>query len=477
MDTTTKNFLTDTFILLLNRACIITANVVVMILFSYSLQKELYGSFQAIWFQISIFGTIAGLGLSIYLFSYSFDKIRQLAISIPKNYYWRYGLFLLLICGIFIATSLISNQSMLPDTSSILAWSIYFLCFAFTLVGETLLIIAKRLKQVLFIAVFYTISYIFIAYLFAKDIITFNHYIIALGICILIKTIAIIYFLRQAFHTKQTVTLKIEELTISKAKQHWTQIGIFDILQFCFRNIDKLIVSYLLSKTMVATYLNATYEIPIFALLFASLQNTTLLQLNKKTISNAGIASITYQTNALLGLCITAIMSVLICYPATFLNFVFSAKYEDATLLFTIALLKMPCYWFNLNTVFQIKERGDILNKGLLIDILCTLSCMAILYPFMHIYGLLIATLIGTYIQTGYNIFQFKKITQAPILTFIPLRKWLNYILIYSLANSCLYYILQLCNSNQSWNMFIQGGIIGIASLVFIIKKYKQISY
>ncbi len=469
-----NNFIKDSIGLLLNRGSVIVANLSIIILFSHILQKDTYGAFQSFWFQLSIYSTIAGLGLSIYLYSYSKEKINTLLKIIFKRYLYKYLLLLSILSIAFVCNITFSNATLASSSISKLCIFFYFLTFSVNLILETFNIIFDNIRKVVIIAWLYTLSYILTSIAYAENYINLDFYLLILACISSFKTILLGAWMYHKIDLKNTHNLENAHTVIQQAKKHWLHIGIYDILQLIFRNIDKLIISYLVSKALLATYFNATYEIPIFALVFSSIQNASLLRINKQAPNDQEIARITLNSNIFLGIFISAALTFLAIYNVQFLTLVFSEKYAAASGLFLVALIKVPSYCFNLNPYFQYKERGDILNKGLVIDIICTLMLMLPLYYLLSLEGILIATIIGTYTQIGYNIYQFNKHSKIAITKFIPIKEWTIYLLLFGGINVALYYLLELIQQKTMINMFIQFGITGIIAIVLLYKHYRS---
>lgn len=448
----------------------ILTNLLVMIASSHVLDTTTYGQIQTFWLHTSVFATIIGLGLATFLFSYTPEKIVTIWHAFSKTFKIRLALIVSILAAIYVGVQLATNASFYQDYNVSLVLWVYILCFSIGLVLDALCVIFGKQQWLIWVSLGNAACYGlghwgFINGLWSSDALV---YILAGGACL--KAVTLTGALKSAFRN----IAPTENIVLKQVYQHWLHLGVYDIFQMMFRFLDKFILSLLITKTLLAIYTNATYEIPIFSIVFVSVQNASLGLMQRDTAPQA-VTNIIKQTSFLLGVfCIAA--TVFFLFNATsFITLIFSEKYLIGLPLFYIACFKIPVYMFNVLGYFQLKEMGKKLVKHTYIDFIVTLLLAIPLYYWGGLEGLSIALLIGSYVFVALNVRQIKKVTNQSVVTFLPIKEWLGLAVFFTLLN---FVLVQFVQPNIYFNdtlvFIIRLCINAIVGLILLIRFKKQ---
>src|SRR5690554_1819674 len=110
-----------------------------MYFYAHHLTKNEYGQYQSFWAQLNIFNAIAGLGISLFVFTYKPNQLIQLFKKIKRKYYMIYFLFLI-GCGLLLGFMQLSNQVSFPFVI------LFLIVFALSNISDALMIVFRRMK-------------------------------------------------------------------------------------------------------------------------------------------------------------------------------------------------------------------------------------------------------------------------------------------------------------------------------------------
>lgn len=468
-----SSFLKNTIVIFSNRALVILTNLLVMIGSSHLLDTATYGQIQTFWLQTSVFATIIGLGLATFLFSYTQEKIVAIWHTLSMRFKYGIGAAIFMLSAIYVIVQYFTNAAFYNHFGVGIALWLYILCFSVGLVLDALSVIFNKQRWLILTSVGNAVIYGIGHWGFLQQYWDSDVLIVVLAFGAIAKCALLLKSLQPSFQ-ENTIS---EPIHLSSIYKHWLHLGVYDIFQMVFRFLDKFILSLLITKSLLAIYTNATYEIPVFSIVFVAVQNASLGLMQRKDTSPLTIATVIKQTSFLLGIFCIAATIFFLFNASSFISIVFSEKYLVGLPLFYIACLKIPVYMFNVLGFYQLKELGNLLVKHTYIDFVVTLLLAIPLYYFGGLEGLSIALLLGSYVFVALNVLKIKKVTNQKIVTFLPIKEWGGIAVFFTLLN---FVLLQLIHPNVYFNetlvFFIKliiNAVIGFVLLVRFKKQFK----
>jgi hypothetical protein len=125
--------------------------------------------------------------------------------------------------------------------------------------------------------------------------------------------------------------------------------------------------------------------------------------------------------------------------------------------------LVLPIRAYPFTALLQSEHRGDIINKGAMIDFVMACILMYPLYLALGLPGMALSFVISTYWQAAYYLQQTAKLIKVPITDLVPFRLLLRKFFTYGLLMAIVFLLAQ--------NIFKDLGsifIIGICSLIVL---------
>lgn len=439
-----------------------------MLYCSHKLSTQLYGQVQTLWLHTSVFATIIGLGLATFLYSYNAEKLYQIWHQISAKFKLKVGIIVASLALLFVVIQLIVNGAFYSDYTLWPVLFIYILTFSIGLVLDALAIIFNRLGVLIAASIGFAVCYSIAHWGFVNEYWGSSTLIYIITITAAIKCICIVLALRKIRNSKCA-----ESVDLSKVIKHWIHIGVYDIFQMVFRFLDKFILSFVITKSLLAIYTNATYEIPVFSIVFVSIQNAGIQLFHQKR-DEEQILDIIKKTSFLLGVfCISAFVFFLF-NGESFMRIVFSEKYIIGLPLFYIACFKILVYMFNVVGYHQYKEQGQLLVKHTYIDFLFTTILGIPAYMIWGLYGLTVVMVLGSFLFVGLNIYAIKKATTMNVAAFLPIKEWIGLLLFFVLLNFVLNGFSEVFIDNAILSFLTKLIINAIIALILLFRFKKQ---
>ena len=250
-----------------------------------------------------------------------------------------------------------------------------------------------------------------------------------------------------------------------KIKALWLQLGINDVITVLFRWADKFILSLILAKELFAVYFNGSAEIPFLPILFSAVSSAAVQHWANNHVAqeSQNKIPILHYSARILSSIMFPLFFFFIFFNESFLTIVFSAKYVSAIGIFVCTQLVLPLRAYPFTALLQSEHRGDIINKGAMIDFVMACILMYPLYVLLGLPGVALSFVISTYWQAAYYLQQTAKLIKVPITDLVPFRLLLRKFFTYGILMAAVFLLAQ--NFYQELDSIF---IIGICSLIVL---------
>jgi O-antigen/teichoic acid export membrane protein len=442
-----------------------------MIFFSHRLSKQDFGVYQSFWVYLMMLSTIACGGLGLLIYTYNTATIRQILKQLKRQYFVWYFLFAIVVGLLFYL--LLSRDAALPGSITFFITAmLFFLTYSWSIILESILFVDKRNHLLLWISGVYSVLYLAIHYWAVQSAFNLMHLIMGLAVISVIRfAVMLPNALKAISNSDQNDAVAIHPKRIFKG---WIALLIFDTSQIVFRFFDKFIVTFLVAKELTAVYMNGTIDIPFIPLLFAAVSNAAILQLNNaKERNNKRTLDIIQQSSKNIATLVIPIFCFLMVFRNELIQFVFSEKYMAAVPIFAISIFKILTYLFTVPFLLQFRQRGDLLNKGAILDIVCTSVLIFPLYRFMGLNGIILSFVISSFIQIFYYTWCAAHILRISVGSILPYKNWLLKFVLF-LGFCFLSQIMLIKYLAPLPALIVSGLLIAAGSLVWLFIEYKN---
>ncbi|MDI9320491.1 MAG: hypothetical protein QM530_08480 [Phycisphaerales bacterium] len=435
---------------------------IVWVYASQQINSSQYGLFQKIWSQLFVFVAIGTIGFPVLVLTYSASKAAAILHLLKAKGIGLYGLFVLLLAILF---GLLQQHN---QANLFLLSALFFIVFVAIVLADALLIVFKSFKAIIALNFVYALLFCAIHFWNISQGFELSQLLFQLILLCLARLLACMLFIVPQYKIHLATATIIETTDWSKIKKLWLQLGINDIINVLFRWIDKFILSLLLSKEWFAIYFNGTIEIPFLPILFSAVSSAAVQHWANHHIARAGASKIPllHYSARILSSIIFPLFFFFIFFRVAFLSVIFSPQYVSAVWIFVCTQLVLPVRAYPFTAILQSEHRGDIVNKGAVIDFILACVLMYPLYLLMGLPGVALSFVLSTYWQAGYYLLQTSKIIQQPISVLIPFKLLLRKLLVYALVFALSFYAAQsIFHSNMA--QFICGTAVLLILIVF----------
>jgi O-antigen/teichoic acid export membrane protein len=419
------------------------AFTIVGIFASKTLSTGAYGQFQNFWIQLFTLSAIATIGFPIFILTYSASKALAILRQINRRGKWIYSVFSLSLLLVFYglqSTNL--DQSVWIAPLVLGSFIVLVFCDALLLVFKSYkgLISSNALFAVMFCGIH--ISQLQHNYSLVLQ------YVLLLCLARITFSLWLIRRCIQALSTNHPEELAHEEW--QQTKKLWWHLGINDTINVLFRWIDKFLLSFLLLKEVFAIYSNATNEIAFLPIIFSAVSSAAIQHwaVHHQQQANAQhkIPLLHYSAQILASI-IFPLFFFLMLFRVSFLSTVFGPTYVSGISIFVCAQLVLPLRAYPFSALLQSMHRGDIINKGALIDFMIACVLMYPMYLLLGLPGIALSFVISTYWQAIYYLRHTARLLGLSIASLIPmqslLQKWIIYGCIFTLAYTISHYFIK----------------------------------
>lgn len=429
---------------------------------SQQINSSQYGLFQKIWSQLFVFVAIGTIGFPVFVLTYSASKAAAILQLLRAKSIGLYGLFVLLLAILF---GLLQQHN---QANLFLLSAVFFIVFVAIVLADALLIVFKSFKAIIAINFVYALLFCVIHFWNIHHGFDLSQLLLQLLLLCLSRLLVCMLFIVPQYKIQLAAQVVIESSDWSKIKKLWLQLGINDIINVLFRWIDKFILSLLLTKELFAVYFNGTIEIPFLPILFSAVSSAAVQHWANHQIAQDSTNKIPllHYSARILSSIMFPLFFFFLFFRVEFLSIIFSPQYGSAVWIFVCTQLVLPVRAYPFTAILQSEHRGDIINKGAVIDFILACVLMYPLYLLMGLPGVALSFVISTYWQAGYYLHQTSKIIEQPISALIPFQLLLTKLLVYALVFGLSFYAAQSIFGSDM-ERFICGTAVLLVLIVF----------
>ena len=432
-----NSFVGNAFYIFLIRFFPTLANFLVLIYFSLHLEKPQYGTYQNFWVQLIVLSTAAGVGLSVWMVSYTPAFLVQLFRSVKKYNY------LLLVAWLFIVSFVFASLQSPHVALSLVLLSSFLIVYTISALFETFVIVCKKYKTMAVVNLLYAITFCYIHQYSITHSLSLSVLFTHIFILLFIKLLCIFIVAFRSIKSIVPTSDEINTLELTTAKKLWMHLGFYDVLQRLFSWMDKFIISLFLTQELSAIYFNGSIDIPFLPILLGAAGSAGLMLLaqnNKKTDAEYA-THLTKYSARILSAIVFPLFFFLLIYRSEIFSVVFAGRYQQAIPIFFISILVLPLRAYNFTSLLQNHSKGAIINIGAIGDILLAAILMYPLYVWLGLPGVALSYVISTYCQALYYLYHSARLVHQPISHLLPLFNWAMKLILFFFVFIVIHYL------------------------------------
>lgn len=245
------------------------------------------------------------------------------------------------------------------------------------------------------------------------SILAFNSNLMSFIICIcIIDIIKYIFIVIEILGYYKDFKFELKFPELWEEIKYSIPVGLSNIIGTVFKLLDQNMVSFWFSPIEYSIFVNGAFEIPFINVITGSITSVFLPSFTRMYINNEKekILYIWKQSMVYTSILLIPIMVYLVCFPETFIVFLFSERYIESSSIFRIYQLTLPIRAVNFGTLFLVSGNQKIVLKSNIINIILGIILNIIFIKNYGYKGAAIATVIGTYILTLIYIYYIKKV-------------------------------------------------------------------
>ena len=434
------------------------ANLLVVIWYSRQLPQDTYGNYQHFWIQLYVLAPLTCMGIHVLAVNYRPGFIMKLLNSIKARQYVFFTFWVILLSVVFAVL-----QCDALHISFIIPF-LYLLCYTLVVIFESFLIVFRSYQwlvatNIIFSATFFAIHWYLLGHSFSlQTLFTYLLIITVLRLCVY-SGVAIANMQQYSEEEHE------EEYKISKIRELWLHLGLYDVTQVLFGSIDKFVISLALTAQLSAIYYNGSQPIPFLPMLLGAAGSAVLIQLARGTKKNekAEAVQLMNQLGRVLSCLIFPAFFFLFFYGAPLLIGLLGDKYRPAIPIFMVSLLVLPVRAYHFTTILQRMHKGSIINIGSIGDLILACALIYPLYLWKGLPGVALSFVISTYVQAAFYLYYTAKLLDVSVLKLIPYVNWIIKLIVFATLFIGIRYL-----GNRQFTTGIQL-ILGGAAMVVMI--------
>lgn len=438
--------------------------------FSQRLNTEAYGQYQNFWIQLFFVSAIGTIGFPIFALTYPAPKLLSIFRCISGFQYFIFSVFLLCLSCIFGAFQFYTNNS------DLILSAVFLALYVAVALSDAILIVFKSFKALISLNIVYSLLFLLLHYWKVNNNIPFVDFLKALSLLYCFRLTVNVVLIKRNKNNMQNPSVPIEDADWLRIKKLWLQLGLNDIIQVLFRWVDKFILSFILAKELFAVYTNATIEIAFLPLIFSAVSSAAVqhwAHQQQAKSSNSQIAVLHY-SSAILSSIVFPLFFFLLFFREEFLINIFSEKYISGVWIFVCAQLVLPVRAYPFTALLQSHHRGDIINKGSLIDFILACILMYPLYLLMGLPGVALSFVISTYWQAGYYLKHTSKLLKIPIAQLIPMGALLRKFAVFALVFGGAYFIFAHTINNTKIIFWSGMSLLALCGSIALLYEWNK---
>jgi len=310
-------------------------------------------------------------------------------------------------------------------------------------------------------------------------------------ICIcIIDIIKYIFIVIEILNYYRDFKFKTTSFKLLEEIKYSIPVGLSNIIGTVFKLLDQNMVSLWFSPIEYSIFVNGAFEIPFINVITGSITSVFLPTFTKmyENDEKDKILYIWKQSMVYTSILLIPIMVYLVCFPETFIVFLFSEKYIESSDVFRIYQLVLPIRAVNFGTLFLVSGNQKLVLKSNIINITLGIVLNIIFIKNYGYKGASTATVIGIYVLTLIYLYYIKRIYNVPyskiffgdkllkillvsIICILPIcflnKNILNNIYMYILISIIYFLVCVLC--------FLILKVFDLKELKNILNSYKNI--
>ncbi|MBC7553310.1 MAG: oligosaccharide flippase family protein [Taibaiella sp.] len=459
-------FYSNSFLIFIIRFFPSLANLLVISWYAKMLPQSVYGDYSHFWIQLSVFYPLICFGIHMLAITYPPALLSRLVNALLKRHFVLFGIWAVAIGSAFAAL-----QWLKTGIPFIIPFC-FIICYAFTFILESFLIVYSSFKTLIVTNVIYSAAYWLVHLYVLKN----SFSLVALFAYLLVVVIVrMLVYLFVAFRSHSSFPVAGNRETVEKLniKTLWLHLALYDVVQNASVWIDKFIISLVLSSGMSAIYYNGAQNVPFLPLILSAAASAALMQMaGVQHQESENIRALMNKTGKVLSCIVFPVFFCLFFYRQEVIIGLFSVKYVAAVPVFMVSLLVLPVRAYSFTTVLQRMHKGAVITAGAIGEIVLALLLMYPLYRLAGLPGVALSFVISTYLQAAYYIVKTASLLHVPVWAILPLKNWL----IKFTVTGIIIWIVHYACSEYPWWLSLG---MGAASMTVIILSmlYYEICY
>tara|TARA_R110002124_G_scaffold170608_4_gene338206 strand:- start:14036 stop:15481 length:1446 start_codon:yes stop_codon:yes gene_type:complete len=407
--------LKNIFHLSFSNSIVLITNVLNISLLSRHLTISEYGTFRQTFLPIDFLVPIVGLGVSqaiYFLLPKSDSKDKTIVNALFLVLIPSFLVFIIMNLGLSKLLSYFFNNQILIIT---FFWAFFMLIFQTPMQSLiSVLIYEGKTKYVSIISS--SISFLFTGLTFL--LIYFNGELLEFIILkslypfILFVFYVIIVLGIYKINFKLIFSLISRKQMVYILSISWP-LAIASVLNIISMQVDKLIVSYTSSPDIFAIYANGAIEVPFIAVITGAISSVIVSKMSREVKDNNMDRAYLYFKSAATNsaLILFPIMIFFLMYSREFMTILYSEKYIESYIPFSIYLFFLPIRIVVFGSAFIAVGKGGLIVSRALIELLLNIILSLTLYYFIGIWGIAISSVLVVYLwSVPYNIFKISEL-------------------------------------------------------------------
>lgn len=423
-----NSFVGNSALIFLYRIFPTLANFLVIFYFSHHLDTTTNGMYQNFWVRLYFISAFAGLGIQAFLVTYTpqivAGLIRQLKAA---HYVWL--LLWLCICAVLFSFMQTGGFSWLPFS--------FLFVYVLSAITEGVLMVFRNMYTLILVNASFAFSFCWFHYSYVQEGFTLDTlllYLLLLGAIRLI--IYLVVFLVDV--RKQSVATLPD---MGSVRALWIHMGLYDMMQMVFTWIDKFAVSWILSASMSAIYVNGSRDVPFLPILMGAVGSAALMQLSADKTEEAPV-TVMNKSGRVLSAIVFPLFFFLVFFRYELYTVFFSDKYTESVPIFLLAVLVLPLRAYNFTVVLQNRHKGRIINTGAILDLVIACVLMYPLYLLLGLPGVAFSFVVSTYLQAAYYLYHSSRLLGVNWTKLLPLQNWFIKLIVFALLFIGIHYLL-----------------------------------
>jgi O-antigen/teichoic acid export membrane protein len=458
-ENTRPSFFSDSLSIFVVRALNTLAGLVAIIYFSHTLAKSVYGQFQNFLIYLTVTTAVAGLGFSLLILTYSPQQLKTLLSSINRK---KQGVYIGFVVGIAVIFASLCFRHTHQSFLEFLGLALFMWCYVFGQLFESLLIVLKKYKILMVGNLLYALAYVGICIQIVNVENSIGTLALSLIPAIFVKS-GLFGFVSKR-HLSRIATVQHPELNLQHTKSLWVQLAIYDLTAILFTWIDKFILSFIIGAAAVASYNNATMNIPFIGIIISAAGGAALMQFHQAKLKSEKI-HILNKMGKMLSCVAFPLFFFFLFFRNEFIEVAFSSRYLDIVPIFVASILILPARAYNHTAIIQHYHKGKIMNIGAILDLCVALALMGPFYKLWGLPGVALSFVVSTYLQALFYLHYAAKLLGTKPWHLVPIYNWMGKAVFFAGIG---FITAKLLNKHTQAEVALCAGaaIIGICALI-----------